>query len=265
MGFVRTSDGLHMLAAGGVDGQFLTLIGDRMPYEPDLPDGEIDYGPGSPWAGMSGAVVIARGMVIGVIRSHHLSKGFQSLTVTPLTALRLLPTDTRQQFCAGLGIEDLGKLPMLTGDDTAVPSVAVQLTTAAFLGEGTGFSREVHERYANDPIWLDWRNSLLAQALISSGSNSAESQRFECAAASRAGVEEALRQAVDWLPEGDVYVDLCLPRNWLEAGVEHGDVVEMGGQYESLARNFQPRLRWSMHWLGYTTPMPKTSFMRSAG
>ena len=91
-----------------------------------------------------------------------------------------------------------------------------------------------------------WPTAVFVHAVSERGST--ESQRFQCATASRAGVEEALRQAVDWLPEGDVYVDLCLPRNWLEAGVEHWDVVEMGGWYESLARNFQPRLRWSMHW-----------------
>ena len=150
-GFVRTADGLHMLAAGGVDGQFLTLIGDRMPGEPDLPDGEIDYGPGSPWAGMSGAVVVARGMVIGVIRSHRLSKGFQSLTVTPLTALRLLPAGTCREFCTALGIEDFEKLPMLTGDATAVPLAAVQLTPLTSLGGG----RSSATRYANSTrmIW----------------------------------------------------------------------------------------------------------------
>jgi hypothetical protein len=97
-----------------------------------------------------------------------------------------------------------------------------------------------------DAAVLTWPTAVFVHAVPERGST--ESQRFQCATASRAGVEEALRQAVDWLPEGDVYVDLCLPRNWLEAGVEYWDVVEMGGWYESLARNFQPRLRWSMHW-----------------
>jgi hypothetical protein len=60
-------------------------------------------------------------------------------------------------------------------------------------------------------------------------------------------VEDALRDAVNWLPEGDVYVDLCLPRHWLDAGVEHWNVVDVGGVYESLSPDYQPRLRWAMH------------------
>ena len=44
-----------------------------------------------------------------------------------------------------------------------------------------------------------------------------------------------------------MYVDLCLPRNWLEPGVEHWNVVEVGGVYESMSQNYKPRLRWAMH------------------
>jgi hypothetical protein len=49
------------------------------------------------------------------------------------------------------------------------------------------------------------------------------------------------------LPEGEVLIDLCLPRQWLDAGIEHWDVVQVGGRYESISRHYSPRLRWAMH------------------
>lgn len=55
-GFVRTGEDLQVLV-GGVDAQPLTLIGDRLPQEPSLPDGPVEYGQDKPWGGMSGAVV----------------------------------------------------------------------------------------------------------------------------------------------------------------------------------------------------------------
>jgi hypothetical protein len=69
----------------------------------------------------------------------------------------------------------------------------------------------------------------------------------DSAASGDEAVLRALREAVSMLPETDVIVDLCLPRHWLDAGVEHWDVVEAGGVYESMSRHFNPRLRWAMH------------------
>jgi hypothetical protein len=424
-GFIRTGDDLRMLVAGGTDGQPLTLMGDRVPGQPDLPEGTIDYGPGSPWAGMSGAVVVARGLVIGVIHSHQLGKGFQSLTVTPLTALKLLPAEKYQEFCAALGIGDVDQLTLLTADPqpmmTGLVARPPQVPTAA-----AELSRRVRERYAHelvmaglavpdrwdlatlDPLLRDCQHKALSQAATAGMKRAAEalealcdaaaalpalaevrktistkklqhlylrhvrswpeasgldemlvlaasvgiadrrrpvtdhgnqpesltalakfllgmaahwkgpgpvtlddpdlrglaelvsgrlevpphdaaqflasirrrswaliefvgpdlstrdwptfvrvesvpergepeSQTFKCASPSLAGVEDALRGAVDWLPEGDVYIDLCLPRHWLDAGVEHWNVVDVGGVYESLSPDYKPRLRWSMH------------------
>lgn len=45
----------------------------------------------SQWEGMSGAVVFAGEIVVGVISEHHRPEGSSSLTVTPLTAIELLP------------------------------------------------------------------------------------------------------------------------------------------------------------------------------
>jgi hypothetical protein len=48
-------------------------------------------GDGSQWEGMSGAVVFAGDIVAGVISEHHRPEGGSSLTVTPITAIDLLP------------------------------------------------------------------------------------------------------------------------------------------------------------------------------
>jgi hypothetical protein len=64
---------------------------------------------------MSGAGVAVGDLVIGVVRSHNLAAGGQSLTVTPLTALERLPPDLRQRFCDVLGIKDPARLTVLPG------------------------------------------------------------------------------------------------------------------------------------------------------
>lgn len=61
------------------------------------------------------------------------------------------------------------------------------------------------------------------------------------------GVREALRKAISGLPEDGVFIDLCLPRHWLGAGLEYWDVVPVGDQYESISQHYSPRLRWAMH------------------
>jgi hypothetical protein len=70
----------------------------------------------------------------------------------------------------------------------------------------------------------------------------------EPGAVSEEEVLHALREAVDLLPvDGEVLVDLCLPRRWLDAGIEHWQVVDIGGIYASLSEYYSPRLRWAMH------------------
>ena len=60
-------------------------------------------------------------------------------------------------------------------------------------------------------------------------------------------VRRALRDVVSMLPDGEVLIDLCLPRQWLDLGMEHWEVVEVGGRQESMSRHYSPRLRWAMH------------------
>lgn len=423
-GFVRTGEDLQVLA-GGVDAQPLTLIGDRTPQEPDIPEGPVDYGYDKPWGGMSGAVVLAQGAAIGVIRSHTLSKGAHTLTVTPLTALRLLPPARYEEFCEALGIDDVGQLMTLGGTPLPPGASPVSPSSPPTVDVGA-FSRKVIERYQGDlvaaglrvpqswdptslkalhqecvagprasielkraadlleALWLaaevlpllrafggevtsvrklqhiylrhvgcrpdadtldhmlvlaasagiaesraapgaglpqnplsplakfvlgivgrwkavtpggvslddpelqdvarfltgilghqredaasylakrvrrrswalievddpetgapEWPAGIIVDVVHEQGDP--ESQRFPCEPPSRSGLEQALRDAVNWLPDGDVYVDLCLPRRWLDVGIEHWDVVEVADWCEPMSRHFEPRLRWTMH------------------
>jgi vWA-MoxR associated protein C-terminal domain/Trypsin-like peptidase domain len=62
-------------------------------------------------------------------------------------------------------------------------------------------------------------------------------------------VEKELRDLVDsWLPRGDnVMVDLFLPRDWLDAGVEHWKLIKVDGVYQSLHKKHDARVRWAKH------------------
>ena len=88
-----TGDGVDPDTIGQADSELLTLICDQLPGSPPpVPQGNL-AAPASPWGGMSGAVVLAEDpvlgdVIIGVIRSHNAAQGGQSLTMTPLTALR---------------------------------------------------------------------------------------------------------------------------------------------------------------------------------
>jgi len=64
-GYVPTADGWEPLASSGFEEGLLTLVGDRIPAAPLIPDGALDPAPRSPWGGMSGAVVVAGDLVIG--------------------------------------------------------------------------------------------------------------------------------------------------------------------------------------------------------
>ena len=55
---------------------------------------------------MSGAGVVAGDLIVGVVRSHNLAEGPQSLTVTPLTAIDLLPSDRGRPLWEALGVTD---------------------------------------------------------------------------------------------------------------------------------------------------------------
>lgn len=96
-----------------------------------------------------------------------------------------------------------------------------------------------------DPSVRAWPDQIIVDLVADSGECTTTNVRV--GAASDEGVLLALRRAIGMLPDGEVCIDLLLPRRWLEVGVEHWDVVDVGGMFESMGRHLEPRLRWAMH------------------
>ena len=94
-GWLPTAEGLESMADSGLRAALLTLASDRIPGAPEIPVGTLSEMAPGPWGGMSGAVVIAHNLVIGVVRSYNLAAGGKSLTVTPMTAIDQLPDKIR--------------------------------------------------------------------------------------------------------------------------------------------------------------------------
>lgn len=112
-GCVPTAEGLEPAADDGIRVGYLTLVGDRTLGAPPIPERELHEWSASPWAGMSGAGVVVADKVIGVVRSYNLAAGGQSLTVTPLTSLKRLPSKLRRRFLDALGVNELDRMPVL--------------------------------------------------------------------------------------------------------------------------------------------------------
>ncbi|MFI1047940.1 hypothetical protein ACH4U3_19440 [Streptomyces griseoruber] len=70
-------------------------------------------------------------------------------------------------------------------------------------------------------------------------------KNFPCRERSEEGLKEALRRATAFLPGRGVTVDIVAPRAWLDAGIEHWDVVEVEDAWDPMTRDLQPRMRWS--------------------
>ena len=122
-GVVPTAEGLEATADAGLRAGFLTLVGNRMPEAPRVPVGAMSEGKrATSWGGMSGAGVVAVNFVIGVVRSHNIAAGAQSLTVTPLTAIDSLPDESRCRFWEALGVASPEKLPRLPVTATGIVS-----------------------------------------------------------------------------------------------------------------------------------------------
>jgi hypothetical protein len=73
---------------------------------------------------MSGAGVVTTDLIVAVVRSHNLAAGGQSLTITPITAIGLLPVELGQRFQEALGVNDLSLLPTLPSAQTQPSSPA---------------------------------------------------------------------------------------------------------------------------------------------
>lgn len=113
-GSIPTAEGHESSADSGLQAGFLTLVGDRIPdAAPDIPTGDLlDVIP-SPWGGMSGAVVVVDDLLVGVVRSHNLAAGGQSLTVTPLIAIAKLSPERQELFWRALSVADPAGIAVL--------------------------------------------------------------------------------------------------------------------------------------------------------
>lgn len=123
-GYVPTLEGTTPLSNPDAGGFLSFKITSPAIREYAVPAGPLDHA-GSPWAGMSGAVVIAPGgLIIGVVCSHSPAEGVGSLAITPLTAITGLEPGVRERFASALGVGDLAALPVLPTPGPAPPPSA---------------------------------------------------------------------------------------------------------------------------------------------
>jgi hypothetical protein len=127
-GFIRTAD--QVPTDGNAGNQLLRLTIKWQPSDPlvEVPEGLLDQQDDSLWSGMSGAVVTCRDntFVIGVVHSHNYTSDRNSLTLTPLLALRELHEDKQRAFREALDITDIEHLPEVNGrGQSGSPAAAV--------------------------------------------------------------------------------------------------------------------------------------------
>jgi tetratricopeptide (TPR) repeat protein len=114
-----------------------------------VPRGDLDQ-PGSPWAGMSGAVVVtAEDLMVGVIRGHSPAEGTGSLTATRLEAVTSLPHDVAGLFLDAMQVPDSRQwltVPSIWGSVVVAPG---QMVVGEILRKPPGFvERETLARLA---------------------------------------------------------------------------------------------------------------------
>ena len=120
-GYLPTAEGLNPEEDGGT-GLLAFKITDPEPATPTVPKGDLDS-PRSQWAGMSGAVIITEDdLVLGVVRSHSLSEGTRSLTVTGLEKINQLPQPVAALFWSALGVDTFADLPVLPANRVTDPT-----------------------------------------------------------------------------------------------------------------------------------------------
>ena len=175
-GWLPTAEGLESTADAGLRAGWLTLVGDRIPGAPEIPVGTLSETAPSPWGGMSGAVVAAGELVVGVVRSHNLAAGGQSLTVTPVTAVDQLPSELRQRFWDALGMADPGVLHVLpeSQPESAYWATIREIRARTpLLARRAGELAEIHA-FVTGPAGYRWltgrawagKTALLAEAAI---------------------------------------------------------------------------------------------------
>jgi WD40 repeat protein len=125
-GSVPTAEGVDPRAGPGVVPPMSLKITNPDIRGRRVPMGDLDQA-GSPWAGMSGAVVVtADDCVIGVVRGHSPAEGVGSLTATRLEAIAGLPWDVAELFLAALQMPGPRRWPRVPSYGDARAGVAVR-------------------------------------------------------------------------------------------------------------------------------------------
>jgi hypothetical protein len=96
-----------------------------------------------------------------------------------------------------------------------------------------------------DPAVRAWPDQIIVDVIRKDGACTTDNIRVQ--PSSDDDVREALCEAIAALPDSVDCVDLLLPRRWLCSGVEHWQVVDLGGTYGSMSGHLGARLRWAMH------------------
>ena len=115
-GWIPAASGFTDTASGRTEG-FLMLKAEGTPPRP-LPTSQTQLGQ-SAWAGMSGAAVFARGLLVGVVAEQHLPEGDGSLTIVPITWAEQLPESDRMCLLQALAVESAMEMELITAGATA--------------------------------------------------------------------------------------------------------------------------------------------------
>jgi NTP-dependent ternary conflict system VMAP-like protein/trypsin-like peptidase len=209
-GYIRPADQVPIV--GKAASQLLKLTIDRKPGDPPVPRyGTLSEQSDSPWSGMSGAVVTCRNnaFVLGVVHSHNYTNDPDSLTLTPLLALKDLPPEKQQEFYAALDITDVDAL-------TELPA-----KTPAGMPGGTNAGQSGHARVPSAPTvgFSDGIRDNCVQVLAGLGvplperwdNPSIEQMYLDCEKRALQGTDAGLRHArtvtkAIWLTAGALFV-----------------------------------------------------------
>jgi hypothetical protein len=116
-GVIPTAEGMDPNSPPGT----LTTLSMKITNQ-DVPDPRGDLNdPDSPWRGMSGAVVVGKGAILGVIRGHAGSEGTRSLILTPLEAVAALTSEQAAAFWKTLDVTSAGDLQPMRSDASPDP------------------------------------------------------------------------------------------------------------------------------------------------
>lgn len=117
-GSIRATDG----AESG-----LLVMRDPLLWDVSVPDGVArdDHLPGSPWGGLSGALVFCAGTALGIVVEHHPRQGHAALTILPIQRIAEAAAaggPGAAQVASALGLPRSGDLPAVVPARHAGPA-----------------------------------------------------------------------------------------------------------------------------------------------